>query len=187
MLNIFLESISGLPTCSFLYIPMVHHHILSHTISLTSWRYHSALKYVIVFLFSSISNSLIQINKHTYIQGFPGGSDGEESVCNAADLGSIPGLGRSPGEGHGNPLQYPCLENLHGQRCLADYSPWGLKELDVTEWLSTAHTARMYKYSQCWLPLLSSPRSFSVILCWASHTQPSTTQRLLQSWHSANV
>ena len=46
------------------------------------------------------------------LEGFPGGSDGNESVCNAGDLGSIPGLGRSPGGGHGNPLQYPCLENL---------------------------------------------------------------------------
>ena len=44
-------------------------------------------------------------------RGFPGGSDGEESACNAGDPGSIPGLGRSPGEGHGNPLQYSCLEN----------------------------------------------------------------------------
>ena len=46
------------------------------------------------------------------IQGFPDGSDGKESACNAGDLGSIPGLGRSLGEGHGNPLQYSCLENL---------------------------------------------------------------------------
>ena len=43
--------------------------------------------------------------------GFPGGSDGKEASCNAGDLGSIPGLGRSPGEGKGNPLQYSCLEN----------------------------------------------------------------------------
>ena len=42
---------------------------------------------------------------------FPGGSDGKESACSAADLGSIPGSGRSPGEGNGNPLQYSCLEN----------------------------------------------------------------------------
>ena len=40
-----------------------------------------------------------------------GGSDGKASACNAGDLGSIPGLGRSPGEGNGNPLQYTCLEN----------------------------------------------------------------------------
>ena len=43
--------------------------------------------------------------------GFPGGSDGKESSCNAGDLGSIPGLGRSSRGGHGNPLQYSCLEN----------------------------------------------------------------------------
>ena len=44
------------------------------------------------------------------IQGFPGGSDGKVSACNAGDLGSIPGLGRSPGEGNGSPLQYFFLE-----------------------------------------------------------------------------
>ena len=43
--------------------------------------------------------------------GFPGGSDGKESACNAGDLGSVPGLGRSPGEENGNPLQCSCLEN----------------------------------------------------------------------------
>ena len=43
--------------------------------------------------------------------GLPGGSDGKESACNEGDLGLIPGLGRFPGEGNGNPLQYSCLEN----------------------------------------------------------------------------
>ena len=43
--------------------------------------------------------------------GFPGGSDSKESACNAGDPSSIPGLGRSPGEGNGNPLQYSCLDN----------------------------------------------------------------------------
>ena len=43
--------------------------------------------------------------------GFPGGSDGKASACNVGDPGSIPGLGRSPGEGNGNPFQYSCLEN----------------------------------------------------------------------------
>ena len=43
--------------------------------------------------------------------GFPGGSDGKESACNAGDQGSIPGSGRSPGEGNGNAFQYSCLEN----------------------------------------------------------------------------
>ena len=50
--------------------------------------------------------------------GFSGGSDGKESTCNVGDLGSSPGLGRRPGGGHGNPLQYSRLENPHGQRSL---------------------------------------------------------------------
>ena len=45
------------------------------------------------------------------IRGFPSSSDGKASACNAGDLGSVPGSGRSPGEGNGNPLQYSCLEN----------------------------------------------------------------------------
>ena len=53
--------------------------------------------------------------------------------ANAGDMGSIPGWGRSPGGGHGNPLQYSCLENPHGQRSLVGYSPLGLKQLDTTE------------------------------------------------------
>ena len=48
--------------------------------------------------------------------GFPGGSDGKESAHNAGDLGSIPGSGKSPGEGNGNPLQYSCLENSMNRR-----------------------------------------------------------------------
>ena len=51
--------------------------------------------------------------------GFPCSSAGNESARNVGDLGPIPGLGRSPGEGHRNPLQYSCLENPHGQRSLA--------------------------------------------------------------------
>ena len=46
-----------------------------------------------------------------YYSGFPGGSDGKESTCNVGDPGSIPGSGRSPGEGNEYPLQYPCLED----------------------------------------------------------------------------
>ena len=49
------------------------------------------------------------------------------------ELGSIPELGRSPGGGHGNPLQYSSLENPHGQSIRAGYSPWGCKELNTTE------------------------------------------------------
>ena len=70
--------------------------------------------------------------------GFPGGSDGKESACNVGNMGSIPGLGRSPGGGYGNPLQYSCLENPHGQRSLTGCSSRGRKESDTTEQLSTA-------------------------------------------------
>ena len=73
-------------------------------------------------------------------KGFPDDSDSKEPTCNVEDLGSIPGLGRSLGGGHGNALQYPCLENTHGQRSLAGYSPQRHKELDTTERLSTQHS-----------------------------------------------
>ena len=53
------------------------------------------------------------------IMGFPGGSDSKESTCNVGGLGLIPGSGRTPGGGDDNPVQYSCLENLHGQRSLA--------------------------------------------------------------------
>ena len=58
------------------------------------------------------------------LMGFPGGSDGKESVRNAGDLGLIPGLGRFPGEGNGYPLQYSCLKNSIHRRSLAGYSAW---------------------------------------------------------------
>ena len=64
---------------------------------------------------------------------FPGGSDRKASVYNVGDLGSIPGSGRSAGEGNGNPLQYYCLENPMDKRSLADNSLWGRKESDTIE------------------------------------------------------
>ena len=73
--------------------------------------------------------------KHIYIyQGFPCGSAGKESACNAGDLDSIAGLGRSPGEGKGYPLQYPGLG-----------IPWSRKELDTTEGLSLHFISRVYR------------------------------------------
>ena len=59
--------------------------------------------------------------------GFPGGSDGKESACNAGDLGSIPGLGGSPGEGKAYPLQYSFLEN----------------SIDGGDWQGTVHIANV--------------------------------------------
>ena len=57
-------------------------------------------------------------------EGFPGGSDGKETACNVGDWGSVPGLGRSPGEGKGYPLQYSCRKNPHGQK-----QPGGLQSI----------------------------------------------------------
>ena len=66
-------------------------------------------------------------------RAFPGDAEDKKSACNAGDLDLIPGLDRSPEGGHGYPLQYSCLENPHGQRSLAGYSPWGRKESDMSE------------------------------------------------------
>ena len=77
------------------------------------------------------------INTHW---GFPDGSDGKESACNAGDQGSIPWLGRSPGEGNGNPLLYSCLENPMDRET---YSLWDRKESDMTERLTLS---RSFKY-----------------------------------------
>ena len=71
---------------------------------------------------------------HTSL-GFPGDSDGKVSACNSGDPGSIPGSGRSPGEGNGNPLPVLVPGKFHGWRSLVGYSPWGRKELDTTEQL----------------------------------------------------
>ena len=71
------------------------------------------------------------------MQGFRGGSDGKEFVCNAGDPGSILGSERSPGEGNGNPLQYSCLENpMDGVTWWTTYRPRGCKKVDMTERLT---------------------------------------------------
>ena len=63
------------------------------------------------------------LRRLSWLWGFPGNSAGKESAYNVEDLGSNPGLGISPGGGHGNPLQYSCLENPHGEKGLLGYSP----------------------------------------------------------------
>ena len=75
-------------------------------------------------------------NNYLWCWDFVGGSDGKASTCNVGDLGSIPGLARSPGEGNGNPLQYPCLEKSHGQGSLLGCSPESRKESGMTERLT---------------------------------------------------
>ena len=70
-----------------------------------------------------LQEKLVCLLVFSHIKGFPRSSVGKESACNAGDLSSIPGLGRSPGEGNGNPLQYSCLENPR------DRKPGGLPSL----------------------------------------------------------
>ena len=74
--------------------------------------------------------------------GFPCGSDGKDSACNVGDLGSIPGSGRFPGRGHGNPLQYSCLENP------MDRGAWWATVHGSTESDTTEHF-HMQLFSQC--------------------------------------
>ena len=83
--------------------------------------------------FSVCDCAIMDLCWHLGFYGFPGGADGKESACYVGELGLIPGLGKSPGGGHGNPLQYFCLENPHRQGSLAGYSPWGCKESNTTE------------------------------------------------------
>ena len=80
-----------------------------------------------------ILRELLYIYTFMSHMGLPCGSDGKGSACNAGCLGLIPVLRRFPGGGHGNPLQYSCLEESHGQRSLAGSSPWCCKETDMTE------------------------------------------------------
>ena len=67
--------------------------------------------------------------------GFPGGSDGKESACSAGDWGLIPGLGRSLGGQHGNPLQYSYLENPRGQKNLELTGTWCDTVVKFSRWI----------------------------------------------------
>ena len=95
----------------------------------------------------------LNLSQRIYIWGFPGGSAGKESTCSVGNLGLIPGLGRSPGEGNGNPLQYSCLENPKDRGSLVGYSPRGHKESDTTERLHFLFRTEFC----CLLILLSYP------------------------------
>ena len=79
----------------------------------------------------------------------PGGSLGKESACNVGDPGSILGLGRSPGGGDGNPLQYSCLGNPMDRRSLAGYSPWGCKGSKTTEHIRWLQHRRNFSCTIC--------------------------------------
>ena len=106
-----------------------------------------------------------------FIDGLPWWLSGKESFYDTEDAGdpdSIPGLGRSPGGGHGNAFQYSCLENPHGQSSLVGYSPWGRKDSYMTEKLSTAHNIK---------PMCQSRfRNMYLIVNWQVY--------LTLTWHS---
>ena len=92
---------------------------------------------------------------------FPVGSDGKASVCNVRDLGSIPGLGRFPGEGNGNPLQYSCLENPMDGGAWCRLLSMGSQRVGKTEWLHF-HFLDCIKAQFHWMLLLHLRWSYCV-------------------------
>ena len=116
-----------------------------------------------VFFFGALPSSLVQIYTSWFCPpslfplipfiaqvlvrlGFPCGSYGKESDCSVGGPGSVPGLGRSTGEGNGSPLQYSCLENFI-DRSLVGYHPLGCKESDMTELLTHTYKLMLTYYN----------------------------------------
>ena len=106
----------------------------------------------------------------TPLEGFPSGSASKESACNTRDPSSIPGLGRSPGRGHGNPLQHSCLENPHGQgmglqrvgQNWATKHSTALKIGSTVDELSRLSSLHIYPYI---IPLLNFSRTILIFTC----------------------
>ena len=112
---------------------------------------------------------------------------GKESACSAGssrDAGSIPGSGRSPGGGQGNPLQYSCLENPHGQRSLEGYSPWGHKELDTAEQPNNNQHAVQHEIQHGELHLTSDLATYKYY--WTTSVFQRASRQLLSSEHVIN-
>ena len=102
-------------------------------------------------------------------KGFPDSSVGKESACNAGDLGSVPGLESSPGEGKGYPVQYSGLENSRFSPWW--YSPWGCKESDMTEGFSFSLSLKRSFLFIIWLSQCSlyGKNTINVILSCSIH------------------
>ena len=134
---------------------MPHHKLMSPTsCSIDFWLCMPRFSFFLSFFFNKSVSSLqkhpkmvfASLNKYILerFMGFPGGSVIKNPPAHAGDMCLIPGLGRSPGGGHGNPLKYSCLENPRGQRSLVGYSLWGHKEWDTAKWLSTTYQGTQF-------------------------------------------
>ena len=135
------------------------------------------------------ANWLYPISKHNCL--FPGGSEVKVSACNAGDMGSIPGSGRSPGEGNGKPTPVFLPGEFHGWRSLVGYSPRGHKESDTTEWLHFTSLypkkkqASSYRKSESrftiWSKVPSAVKHLPLHSNWERETQ------LLWGWHFKGI
>ena len=117
------------------------------------------------FLYTTLpsSNALLSLPQVS----FPGGSEGRTSACSAGDPGSIPRLGRPPGERNGYPLQCSCLAEASRQRSLVGYSLWGHTQLDTTERLTFSHSTSRCHLQEALPPFYSiSP---SPAFLWIKH------------------
>ena len=136
------------------------------------------MKVHVHYTFLSVSMAMTTPSKQAALVGFSGGSDGKESAYNVGDLGSIPGLGRSPGGGHGNPLQYSCLQSPHGQRSLPGSQWVGY------DW-ACAHTQR-FTCTSLWTQGLHTYAVCKIVSCWVSCCCCSVAKSCLTLWDFMN-
>ena len=129
LLSVFLDIYSGMGLLDHVVVPFLVF-LSFHTLCHSGYsNLHSHQKYTR----ASISPPKQHLGQHMLTAaspwtGFPGGSDSKESTCNAGDLSLIPGWGRSPGEGNGNPFQYSCLGNPWTE------APNGLQSMGWQSW-----------------------------------------------------
>ena len=105
--------------------------VVQQTAALTDHLQQTTAGVVVLLVVGQVLVQLVDAGSQNGDLNLGDGASVKEPSCNRGDIrdaGSIPGLGRSPGERNGYPLQYSCLENPHGQRSLAGYNPWGRKE-----------------------------------------------------------
>ena len=115
---------------------------------------------------------LYQVVNTFYLLGFPGGSEVKGSACIAGDLGSIPGLGRSPGEGNGKPLQYSCLENpMDGEAWWATVHGVSKSRTQLSDFTFTFHL----------LGVLVFQKSSKILLCISHEGKPGPCPKLVLS------